>query len=173
MILIFVPGQPAFCRLQTLICLTSFVRGRLSRRHYASRKFLLLFSRPGRQGIMGEGTNDYGSHRRQKRNELSTSILPTQSQNDFFPSYCNATQHSKHGASCPGCARPSAYFLPGDVPSDVLIGQQFTFKVRFKNNGSMGFGPFIDLVLPAGGAMFNLEKALTARAMASHSPAPR
>jgi hypothetical protein len=46
---------------------------------------------------------------------------------------------------------------PPDVPSLVLVGENFTFRVRLKNTGgSIGFGPFIDLVLDAGGA--NLAK---------------
>ena len=50
--------------------------------------------------------------------------------------------------------------VPPDVPPQVLIeapNESFTFKVRFKNDisvpGAMiGYGPFIDLVLDAGGA---------------------
>jgi uncharacterized repeat protein (TIGR01451 family) len=39
-----------------------------------------------------------------------------------------------------------------DVPADVLIGEDFTFTVTFDNaNGTMGYGPFIDLVLQFGG----------------------
>jgi uncharacterized repeat protein (TIGR01451 family) len=45
--------------------------------------------------------------------------------------------------------------IPPDVPSEVLIGETFTFKVRFKNTGTIGFGPFIDLVLDSGGADLN------------------
>jgi uncharacterized repeat protein (TIGR01451 family) len=56
---------------------------------------------------------------------------------------------------------------PPDVPPQVLIGEPFTFRVRF-NNGLLnglpppaagaiaGYGPFIDLVLDAGGA--NIKK---------------
>jgi len=51
--------------------------------------------------------------------------------------------------------------VPPDVPAQVLIGEDVTFKVRFRNtlssNASMGHGPFVDLVLDAGGA--NLQKA--------------
>ncbi len=56
---------------------------------------------------------------------------------------------------------PKIYFYqspnppPPDVPSEVLINEQFKFKVRFNNqnaNTSFGYGPFIDLVLDAGGA---------------------
>jgi uncharacterized repeat protein (TIGR01451 family) len=56
---------------------------------------------------------------------------------------------------------PNVYFYqspnppPPDVPGEVLINEQFKFKVRFKNqnaNTSFGYGPFIDLVLDAGGA---------------------
>jgi len=39
------------------------------------------------------------------------------------------------------------------VPAEVLIGEDFTFTVKFKNAGNqIGYGPFIDLVLDAGGA---------------------
>jgi len=41
---------------------------------------------------------------------------------------------------------------PPDVPSEVLIGEQFKFKVRFEPPSTLGYGPFIDLVLDAGGA---------------------
>ncbi len=48
-----------------------------------------------------------------------------------------------------------------DVPAQVLIGEDVTFRVRFRNtlstNAVMGHGPFVDLVLDAGGA--NLLKA--------------
>ncbi|HYJ84979.1 MAG TPA: putative Ig domain-containing protein [Pyrinomonadaceae bacterium] len=40
-----------------------------------------------------------------------------------------------------------------DVPSEVLIGETMTFKVKFKNTGTtVGYGPFVDIVLDAGGA---------------------
>lgn len=40
-----------------------------------------------------------------------------------------------------------------DVPGDVLIGEDFTFTVTFDNanGGTMGYGPFVDLVLQFGG----------------------
>jgi large repetitive protein len=38
-----------------------------------------------------------------------------------------------------------------DVPAEVLIGEQFTFTVKFKNTaGAVGFGPSLDLVLDGG-----------------------
>jgi uncharacterized repeat protein (TIGR01451 family)/fimbrial isopeptide formation D2 family protein len=38
------------------------------------------------------------------------------------------------------------------VPTEALIGEQFKFKVTFDNVGTdVGYGPFIDVVLPAGG----------------------
>ncbi len=52
---------------------------------------------------------------------------------------------------------PQAYFNQAgpqpDVPSDALIGEDFTFQVRFKNapGASMGYGPFIDLAIDFGG----------------------
>jgi uncharacterized repeat protein (TIGR01451 family) len=41
-----------------------------------------------------------------------------------------------------------------DVPNEVLIGEEFTFKVKFESpaGSPFGYGPFIDLVLDAGGA---------------------
>jgi uncharacterized repeat protein (TIGR01451 family) len=56
---------------------------------------------------------------------------------------------------------------PPDVPPQVLIGEPFTFRVRFNNNNPNvsaglripGYGPFIDLVLDAGGA----NKAITTK----------
>ncbi len=40
-----------------------------------------------------------------------------------------------------------------EVPADVLIGENFTFKIKFKNlSTTSGYGPFIDLVLDAAGA---------------------
>ena len=53
---------------------------------------------------------------------------------------------------------PVAYFnqnlIPQDVPSEVLIGEEFTFTVRFKNvpGAAIGFGPFIDLAIDSRGA---------------------
>jgi uncharacterized repeat protein (TIGR01451 family)/fimbrial isopeptide formation D2 family protein len=47
---------------------------------------------------------------------------------------------------------PKAYFNPTDVPPEVLIGETFTFKVRFKNTGAIGYGPFIDLAIDFHGA---------------------
>ena len=42
------------------------------------------------------------------------------------------------------------------APAEALIGEDFTFTVKFKNAspnpGDIGYGPFIDLVLDAGGA---------------------
>jgi len=39
-----------------------------------------------------------------------------------------------------------------NVPAEALIGEQFKFKVTFDNVGTdVGYGPFIDVVLPAGG----------------------
>jgi uncharacterized repeat protein (TIGR01451 family) len=42
------------------------------------------------------------------------------------------------------------------VPDEVLINEDFTFTVTFSNTGgTVGYGPFIDLVLPAGGIDYN------------------
>jgi large repetitive protein len=56
-----------------------------------------------------------------------------------------------------GTPAPQAYFkqnlIPPDVPKDVLIGETFKFKVRFKNTGTaIGYGPFIDLAINFNGA---------------------
>lgn len=53
--------------------------------------------------------------------------------------------------------QPEANFnqslIPPDVPSDVLMGETFAFKVRFKNTGNaIGYGPFIDLAINFHGA---------------------
>src|SRR6476620_2608701 len=38
-------------------------------------------------------------------------------------------------------------------PGNVLIGEDFTLTVSFKNTGSStGYGPFVDIVLPSNGA---------------------
>ncbi len=46
--------------------------------------------------------------------------------------------------------------VPPDVPPQVLIGEDVTFRVRFRNalssSAVMGHGPFVDVVLDAGGA---------------------
>jgi uncharacterized repeat protein (TIGR01451 family) len=42
-----------------------------------------------------------------------------------------------------------------DVPDEVLIGDQFKFTVTFTPGTAVGYGPFIDLVLPAGGIDYN------------------
>ncbi len=52
---------------------------------------------------------------------------------------------------------PTSNVTLTDVPAEALIGEQVKFKVTFKNPGNaIGYGPFIDLVLDAGGA--NLTK---------------
>jgi uncharacterized repeat protein (TIGR01451 family)/fimbrial isopeptide formation D2 family protein len=52
-------------------------------------------------------------------------------------------------ASPPAPLPPTISLL--DVPAEVLIGEQFTFTVKFKNNPSVvGFGPSLDLVLDGG-----------------------
>lgn len=46
-----------------------------------------------------------------------------------------------------------------DVPAKVLIGQKMKFKVTFDNVGDLvGYGPFVDIVLDAGGANVQLAK---------------
>jgi uncharacterized repeat protein (TIGR01451 family) len=42
-----------------------------------------------------------------------------------------------------------------DVPDEVLIGDTFKFTVTFYPTNAVGYGPFIDLVLPAGGIDYN------------------
>lgn len=41
-----------------------------------------------------------------------------------------------------------------DVPNEVLIGDPFRFTVTF-SGGTVGYGPFIDLILPAGGTDYD------------------
>ena len=54
---------------------------------------------------------------------------------------------------------PHAFFdqtkVPPDVPAEVLIGDTFTFLVRFKNltPGDVGYSPFIDLAMNSVGAV--------------------
>jgi len=56
---------------------------------------------------------------------------------------------------------PEAYFkpqtlIPPDVPIEVLIGETFKFKVRFRNTGNaIGYGPFIDLAIDSRGVDAN------------------
>lgn len=51
---------------------------------------------------------------------------------------------------------PEAYFGQDDVPGEVLIGELFTFKVRFTNTGgTTAYAPFIDLAIDARGADYN------------------
>jgi uncharacterized repeat protein (TIGR01451 family)/fimbrial isopeptide formation D2 family protein len=38
-----------------------------------------------------------------------------------------------------------------DVPSEILIGEDFQFEVKFKNSVAVGYGPYIELYLPAKG----------------------
>lgn len=42
-----------------------------------------------------------------------------------------------------------------DVPNEVLINEPFTFNITFHPGNTVGYGPFIDLVLPAGGIDYN------------------
>lgn len=42
-----------------------------------------------------------------------------------------------------------------DVPDEVLIGDTFKFKVTFTAGSAVGFGPFVDLVIPRGGTNYN------------------
>jgi hypothetical protein len=60
---------------------------------------------------------------------------------------------------------PQAYFnqnlTPPDVPPEVLIGETFTFKVRFKNTGAIGYGPFIDLAIDSRGVDNNTTDPTT------------
>ncbi len=39
-----------------------------------------------------------------------------------------------------------------DIPSEVMLGEAFTFTVSFRNTGDQtGYGPYIDLYLPLSG----------------------
>jgi hypothetical protein len=51
--------------------------------------------------------------------------------------------------SLPVLAQPIVELV--NVPQCVLIGEEFTFIAVFRNPGSMGFAPFIDLMTQAGG----------------------
>ncbi len=57
----------------------------------------------------------------------------------------------------PVLARPLAAAVPSvtmDVPSQVMIGEGFSFIVNFSNGGDLpGYGPFIDVVFPTNGAV--------------------
>jgi len=61
------------------------------------------------------------------------------------------------GAASLAQPKPEAYFklVPPDVPSEVLIGETFKFRVRFKNTstfaGDIGYAPFIDLAINSRG----------------------
>jgi large repetitive protein len=65
---------------------------------------------------------------------------------------------AKVGSPVLALAAPAAGPTPSvtlDVPDEVLIGEQFKFKVTFNPGTAVGYGPFIDLVLPAGGIDYN------------------
>jgi uncharacterized repeat protein (TIGR01451 family) len=69
---------------------------------------------------------------------------------------------SAHSAPAPAAllttVAPTAGPTPSvtlDVPDEVLIGEEFKFKVTFNPGTALGYGPFIDLVLPAGGVDYN------------------
>jgi len=49
---------------------------------------------------------------------------------------------------------PPAPIVSIDLPSEVLIGEDFQFEVKFKNNtgAGVGYAPYIDLYFPAWGA---------------------
>lgn len=51
-------------------------------------------------------------------------------------------------------ASPPTPIVSIDVPDEVLIGEDFSFEVKFKNSpgSAVGFGPYIALYLPAKGA---------------------
>lgn len=56
-------------------------------------------------------------------------------------------------------ASPAKPVVTLEVPAEVLIGEPMKFKVKFKNAGTaVGYGPFVDLVLDAGGANIKLAK---------------
>jgi uncharacterized repeat protein (TIGR01451 family) len=60
--------------------------------------------------------------------------------------------HSESGSVAPPAVLAIPQVKLEDVPAEALIGEQFKFKVTFDNVGTgVGFGPFIDLVLPAHG----------------------
>ncbi|MBC8095667.1 MAG: hypothetical protein H7Y43_07630, partial [Akkermansiaceae bacterium] len=52
-----------------------------------------------------------------------------------------------------GSAAPVPFVSFDKVPSEVMIGSEFTFTIMFKNTGTTpGYGPFIDLHVDSGGA---------------------
>jgi uncharacterized repeat protein (TIGR01451 family) len=63
------------------------------------------------------------------------------------------------GAASPGIAQTPNPQLTVSAPSEVPIGEDFTFTITFSNstpnNTTVGFGAFIDLVLDSGGADHN------------------
>ncbi len=83
-------------------------------------------------------------------------------------------------ACLPGLAQPVPKVTLVNVPTEVLIGEPFTFTVVFENVGSaIGYGPFIDLVLESGGADLNSAGGpgdgitfVSAKMVAVNPPAP-
>ena len=59
------------------------------------------------------------------------------------------------GGTSVGHARALQTATPGvnvNQPTDVLIGENFTFPVVFDNTGdTTGYGPYIDLIFPTSG----------------------
>ncbi len=75
---------------------------------------------------------------------------------------CNLVNFSQpqdvSAAAAPKQVQPAPLSSPGaavtlNVPTTVILGQNVTFSVSFKNTGAdPGYGPFIDLIIPATGA---------------------
>jgi uncharacterized repeat protein (TIGR01451 family)/fimbrial isopeptide formation D2 family protein len=69
-----------------------------------------------------------------------------------------------HSASSVLASPPTTPPTPSvliDTPDEVLIGEDFSFEVKFKNNPNSvtGYGPYIELYLPAKGADSNAASA--------------
>ena len=64
-----------------------------------------------------------------------------------------ANEHASVRAPAAPFATPPTVKI--DVPDEVLIGEDFSFKVTLISGGTVGYGPFMDLILPAGGIDYN------------------
>ncbi len=53
------------------------------------------------------------------------------------------------GLATPANAQPVPVVKIIDAPDVVSIGEDFTITLTFQNTGTVGFGPYLDLFLPA------------------------
>ena len=80
---------------------------------------------------------------------------------DDVETITNSTQFGSYSINLPGKALESRLFRPLyvaapslalNIPSTTPLGENFTFTASFSNTGAdPGYGPFIDIVLPAKG----------------------